>query len=261
VNESLAPDGSFANNIFYRVLGENYIDEAFHMAHEADPTAFLIYNDNKVEGIGTPKSEAFYLLLKRLKERGVPIHGAGMQAHFNAAGVDRNRIPSPKSIQKQIQRLGALGLKVNISEMDVRVSKLPNTTTTTTIKTEMDLRTLAQRQIYRDVLAAAFAEPAFEGVWFWGFTDRHTWVHNFYYKDQPLLFDEEYNKKESYFGVKEALETLNIGGIIGGGVLMDDDENENKQWGHEWRQPEPTVIHGIENQQKCGDDKPDWLQS
>lgn len=31
VNESLAPDGSFANNVFYRVLGESYIEEAFRM--------------------------------------------------------------------------------------------------------------------------------------------------------------------------------------------------------------------------------------
>jgi len=31
VNESLAPDGTLAKNIFYRVLGEDYIEEAFRM--------------------------------------------------------------------------------------------------------------------------------------------------------------------------------------------------------------------------------------
>lgn len=227
-----------------------------------------------MEGVESPKSEAFYLLLKRLKEKGVPIHGAGMQAHFNAAGVGRNRIPSPKSIRNQIKRIGELGLKVNISEMDVRVSKLPSISSSgSSVKSnlkdegnETDLPTFAQHQIYRDVLAAAFAEPAFDGVWFWGFTDKHTWVKNFYYEDQPLLFDEQYNKKRSYYGVKEALETLTVGGIVGGGVLMEEKDESGKEWGHKWMQPEPKVDTtqqkiGAVEQQKTGDDKPDWLQS
>lgn len=51
VNESLAPDGTLANNIFLQKLGPGYIEQCFRWAHEADPTAFLIYNDNKVEGM------------------------------------------------------------------------------------------------------------------------------------------------------------------------------------------------------------------
>ena len=53
-----------------------------------------------------------------------------------------------------------------------------------------DIRTLAQIQVYRDILSAALSEPAFDGVWLWGFTDRHTWVKNFYYDDAPLIFDD-----------------------------------------------------------------------
>lgn len=110
VNESLSPDGSLAQNIFMRKLGPSYIEYAFECAAEADPDAFLIYNDNKVEGINSKKSEAFYNLLKCLKkEKNIPIHGAGIQAHFNAAGTGRNRIPSPTEIKAQIKRIGELG--------------------------------------------------------------------------------------------------------------------------------------------------------
>ena len=238
----------------------------------------MIYNDNKVEGIESKKSEAFFQLLKKLVENGVPIHGAGMQAHFNAAGVKLNRIPSPMSIRNQIRRIGELGLKVNISEMDVRISKLPPPSSIKAISAienkEMEkigllkditstdtYRSFVQYKIYRDILTAALAEPAFDGIWFWGFTDKHTWVKHFYYDDSPLLFDEEYRKKASYYGVKEALET-----VATGKVMLDMDYESQRTWGHEWMQPEPesqseSKLNRTEVKDSKGSDKPDWQQS
>lgn len=57
-----------------------------------------------------------------MKERGVPVHGAGLQGHFTASGTGLRRPPTPHSVQRQVRRLGELGLRVNISEMDVRVA-------------------------------------------------------------------------------------------------------------------------------------------
>lgn len=247
VNEALAPDGSLADNVFLQKLGPSYIEESFRWAHEADPTAILLYNDNKVEGVDCAKSDAFYNLLADLKAKGVPVHGCGLQAHFNAAGVGRNRVPTPRRVKEQIRRLGKLGLKVNISEMDVRVSKLPP-----------QLHQTAQRQIYHDILAAALSEPAFDGIWLWGFSDRHTWVSSFYYDDEPLIFDEEYARKEAYYGVQDALSSLICGGRVGGeGVLLDADVDVNgNPWGHLWMQPEP--VDSVEG--GTGDARPDWEQ-
>ncbi len=147
-------------HVDFSKIGPSYIEKCFRWAHDADPSAFLIYNDNKVEGMDGPnasKSNGFYNLLSTLVKNNVPIHGAGMQAHFNAGGVDdRQRVPTPYQVKKQIRRIGQLGLKVNISEMDVRVSKLPH-----------ELRTKAQCQIYHDIIAVALTEPAFDGVWLW----------------------------------------------------------------------------------------------
>ena len=251
VNEALAPDGTLAQNVFLRKLGPTYIEDCFLWAHEADPSAILLYNDNKVEGMGPEspnhlKSEGFYNLLKDLTQRKIPVHGCGIQAHFNAAGVGRNRPPTPRMVQQQIRRLGRLGLKVNISEMDVRVSKLPP-----------NLRQIAQRQIYHDIIAAALSEPSFDGIWLWGFTDRHTWVHSFYYDDEPLILDEDFDRKEAYYGFREALMSLVPGGIVGGrGVVLDDDvDADGNPWGHLWMQPEPD--EGSETDEQ-GDSRPDW---
>lgn len=60
--------------------------------------------------------------LSGMKERGVPIHGVGMQCHFTAAGTEYKRTPTPHSINRNVRRLGKLGLSVNISEIDVRIA-------------------------------------------------------------------------------------------------------------------------------------------
>lgn len=258
VNESLAPDGTLANNIFLRKLGPTYIEQCFRWAHEADPSAFLIYNDNKVEGMNGPnqeKADGFYALLKDLVEKGVPIHGAGMQAHFNAGGVgDRQRVPTPLQVKNQIRRIGELGLKVNISEMDVRVSKL---------EASQDIKTMAQVQIYHDIIAAALTEQAFDGVWLWGFTDRHTWVKNFYYDDAPLIYDENYIRKPAYYALRDALATLTIGGVVGGNVKLNNDDDD--AWGSEWMPQQSSNDNAISTTDVTniitGDCRPDWEQT
>lgn len=258
VNESLAPDGTLAENVFLRKLGPGYIEQCFRWAHEADPGAFLIYNDNKVEGMGpdspnAAKSDGFYCLLRDLVQRGVPVHGAGIQAHFNAGGTGRGRPPTPSMVKRQIRRIGGLGLKVNISEMDVRVSKLP-----------VNLQQIAQRQIYHDIISAALSEPAFDGIWLWGFTDRHTWVSHFYYDDSPLILDEDYGRKDCYYALRDALATMAGGGSVGGGLgpyLEHDYDDEGQPWGHLWMQPEPTGAgESAVDGKDAGDSRPDWQQ-
>lgn len=253
VNEALAPDGSLAQNIFLRKIGPSYIEKAFRWAHEADPHAILIYNDNKVEGgpdgPNPKKSEGYYTLLQSLVKNKVPVHAAGMQAHFNAGGVGANRVPSPYSVKQQIRRIGDLGLKVHFSELDVRVSKLPS-----------HLRHIAQRQIYHDIIASALTEPSFDGIWLWGFTDKHTWVKNFYYDDSPLILDDLYNKKDSYFGLLNALRTLTNQGTVGGNVNLDNGlDSQDRPWGYEWIPSSGDSPNDSSPIVNVGDDRPDWV--
>jgi hypothetical protein len=88
----------------------------------------------------------------------------------------------------------------------------------------------------------------------------HSWVTHFYYDDEPLIFDENYERKDSYYGVRDALMTLVQGGTVGGNVLLDSDfDSEGRPWGYEWRQPDSMV--GDDSQPNvAGDARPDWEQ-
>lgn len=191
VNEAVA-DGApgLRDSVYLRKLGTSYIAEAFRMAREADPSALLFYNDYGGEGAGR-KSDDTYALVAGLKRDGVPIDGVGLQMHLDASSR-----PPVADIAANIRRLAALGLMVNISEMDVRIARLSGASST---------RLDEQGRIYHDVVAACLTEPRCHAITFWGFTDRHSWIDSAFGPDDPLLFDEAYRAKPAFYGVLEAL--------------------------------------------------------
>ncbi len=85
---------------FLKTLGLQCLDDAFVAAHKADASAKLIYNDNKVESAESAKGKALYTLVKGMLERGAPLHGVGLQAHFDAAGKGLRRVPTPHSVAR-----------------------------------------------------------------------------------------------------------------------------------------------------------------
>jgi endo-1,4-beta-xylanase len=110
--------------------------------------------------------------------------------HISATGY-----PSVAEIRANVTRLADLGLLVNISEMDVQIRGLAGDTAT---------RLQRQREVYREVVGVCVAQPRCDAVTFWGFTDAHSWIDEFFGADDPLLFDEEYHAKPAFFGVEDA---------------------------------------------------------
>jgi endo-1,4-beta-xylanase len=121
----------------------------------------------------------------------VPIDGVGLQMHVSATGR-----PSDANIAANIRRLVALGLLVNISEMDVRIRDVPGT---------MQVRLDVQKSVYHSIVGLCVAEPRCDGVTFWGFTDAHSWIDGQFGADDPLIFDDQYAVKPAYYGVLDAL--------------------------------------------------------
>lgn len=196
VNECLDDDQSvvwsdpdacnFRGSVWYNVIGEDFIEQAFRMAHEADPDALLFINDYDVEFMGQPKAEAYYNLVKRLVEKGVPIHGVGFQCHFNSGYVDARKL------QENIRRYRDLGLVCAVTELDI-VQSDPSAPDAA----------LQQAKDYCAVLMAALSEDNCRTVLVWGLNDPDSWRGN-----NPLLFDGSTSPKEAYYAVHAALRTL-----------------------------------------------------
>jgi endo-1,4-beta-xylanase len=190
VNEAIDDKEGLRKTLFLEKLGDGYIAEAFRAAHKADPKAILYYNDYGCDGMG-PKSDRLFDLLMQLRAERVPIHGVGLQMH-----VTGRDCPKTEDIAANLRRLAGLGLRVRISEMDVRIRDLPGT---------LPERLEVQAQTYRRVLTAGLREKRFEGITFWGFTDKHSWVHKQFGEDNPLLFDDQFRPKPAYQAVRQGL--------------------------------------------------------
>jgi len=203
VNEAIADDSAvyLRNSTWYQICGEDFIAKAFEYAHAADPNALLFYNDyNEINPV---KREKIYKLVKSLKDNGVPIHGIGLQGHW---AINE---PSPKQLDNTIKEFSELGLKVQITELDISVypkehnareRKPADADTAFTPEKEnkqievykMCFETFRK---YRDVLS---------GVTFWNVSDRRSWLDNFPIrgrKDYPLLFDRNLKPKKAYWQV------------------------------------------------------------
>jgi endo-1,4-beta-xylanase len=195
VNEAVdtATESGYSDSVFYRVLGPSYIEDAFHFARAADPDVLLFYNEVGIERIGR-KSNFTYELMRDLVERGVPIDGIGFQSH-----VSVHRYPSETNLRENLRRFAALGLRVNISELDGRTLLLPG---------DRDARWFAQRIAFQQIVGTCVLEPACEGITLWGFTDRYSWINDMGDPDDPLIFDRDYATKPAYEGVLAGLHGL-----------------------------------------------------
>lgn len=200
VNEALAdgPGGRLRADSPFTALGPTFIDEAFRAAHDADPDAQLFYNDYEIEGAGTPKSDAAYALVKRLKEGGVPVHGVGLQMH-----VDPRHWPTAESIRANIERFAAMGVRVELTEMDVAVGEIAGS---------IDQKLERQQVLTHDIVAACLAVEACSGITFWGLTDRCSWLNSPRWgtlrgqpPHYPLPFDASYRAKPMVAGILDAL--------------------------------------------------------
>ncbi|MEO8622846.1 MAG: endo-1,4-beta-xylanase [bacterium] len=197
VNEAFNDNGSLRATLWSTSLGNGYIEAAFRAARAADPAALLFYNDYSLEFPGA-KQDAVFTLVNDFKTRGVPIDGIGFQAHFQI-NADLSGVPSRASLTSTFARFAALGLKVHITELDVRI-RVPGAT---------PAELTAQASAYGDVVAACRAVPLCEAIVVWGVSDAESWVPSvFPGYGNALLFDNAYGRKSTYAAVKASFESV-----------------------------------------------------
>ncbi|RIV41200.1 endo-1,4-beta-xylanase [Micromonospora radicis] len=182
VNEAFADGSSGARrDSNLQRTGNDWIEAAFRAARAADPGAKLCYNDYNTDDWTHAKTQAVYRMVQDFKQRGVPIDCVGLQSHFNPNS------PYPGNYRTTLSSFAALGVDVQITELDIEGSGS------------------AQAETYRRVVTDCLAVARCTGITVWGIRDSDSWRSG----GTPLLFDNNGNKKQAY---NATLEALNAGG-------------------------------------------------
>lgn len=184
VNEAVS-DNSTGLRIsnWTEVVGQDFVNRAFEIARKYAPEGTaLYYNDYSTPY--EPKLTGICNLLDSLIADG-NIDGYGFQCHYTPGA------PGPSLIRTAMQRISEKGLRLRVSELDIRIAD----------SSDLNLRIQANR--YKD-LFKIFLEYAdhIDAVQVWGVTDNRSWEAD----EFPLLFDGRYRPKRAFYSVLEAIQ-------------------------------------------------------
>lgn len=189
VNEAVADSGPniFKDAVPWYPALPDYVNAAFLAARAADPKhALLCYNDYGGEGLSSQKGAKILQLVKDMLAAGIPITCVGLQMHIHVDSA-----PSAADVSANIAALGALGMTVHITEMDVAC---PNCS---------PARLQAQAQLYADILSACLKNSNCKSFEFWGIYDGDTWLGE---NQAPLLWDAQWRAKPAFDAVLATLQ-------------------------------------------------------
>lgn len=206
VNEALNDDGILRQSPWMQIIGEDYIIKAFEYAHEADPSAELYYNDYGLEN--EAKRAGAVALIQKLQEHHIPIKAIGLQEHNSLDW------PSTQQIDATLNTFEKLGIKVNITELDVDVLpqayQLQNVNLTPEMQKNLNPYSQGIPDAVNNALADRYAalfkvylkhHQVIERITFWGVTDQDSWLNYFPIKGRvnyPLLFDRNGQPKIAF---------------------------------------------------------------
>lgn len=203
VNEAISDkeDEYLRPSIWLKICGEDYIALAFQYAHDADPNALLFYNDyNEINPV---KREKIFKLVKSLKDKGIPIHGVGLQGHWSIYE------PTEEVLESTLKRFSELGLQVQVTELDISIYKKEHGRRERTPEDSLALFTPEKESLQVERYKTIFDifrkyKKSLASVTFWNISDRNSWLDNFPVrgrKDYPLLFDKDLKPKKAFWPV------------------------------------------------------------
>jgi len=180
---------SLRPSIWARRIGPDYLRLALEAAAAADPDARLVLNEYDIEFTGprfAARRKALIQLLRSLRDRGVPLHAVGLQAHlFADRTIDRD------GLQALLAEIKALKLEVWVTELDVIDYELPGKIG------ERDTMVAGVASRFLDAVCEVVRPKA---ILTWGLSDRYTWVPIYFKRrdgmpNRPLPLDAELKRK------------------------------------------------------------------
>ena len=181
VNEPFTDLGTRDENTFQRVIGDDWVEQAFSAARAADPDALLYLNEFNADVAG-PRQQAVLDLVADFRRRGVPIDGVGLQMHLGVDGV----YATQQQLQAVMAQYERLGLQVDITELDVLRPPGPDVN-------------LVQRAEYATAAEACRQALNCDGLTVWGVADRFSWRGA---DQQATLLGAGYTPKVAYDAVR-----------------------------------------------------------
>jgi endo-1,4-beta-xylanase len=196
------------NDFWISHLGTGIIADAFRWAHAADPGALLCYNDYNIAGEdgSNAKSNAALALVKSLRAQKVPIDCVGDQGH-----LDLQFGFNPVLMTQDLQSFASLGLKVAITEADVRTFVETTDSNQTPIVSRTDTTPNhtadpAAADWFNGMLQSCLLVKACISFTVWGFADAESWVPGtFKGEGDATIYDVNLNKRPQYTALQQTL--------------------------------------------------------
>lgn len=210
VNEALTPEDGWRKTKWIEIIGPEFMERAFKLAHNADSKAHLIYNDYNMDN--AKRRQLVVDVVRDYKKRGVPIHGIGLQGHWH---IDS---PPMQDIEDSIKAFAAEGMKIHITELDIDVlpydwGRTAEISTNAAYRESLNPYKDGLPKEVEDKLTKRYEDlfklllkykDDVERVTLWGISDDLSWKNNFPMKGRtnyPLLFDREHKPKNAYWAI------------------------------------------------------------
>lgn len=193
INEPIDDNGTLRKSFYENLLGPHYIDSALIWTHRADSSAELFINEYQIE-FGGNKFDSLYVLAKRLLAEKIPLHGIGFQCHFR---IDDQM--NFRDMQKAIDRIAALGLRIHFTEIDIRAPDI----IAPAVK-------IIQNSAYKNITELLLKNSCCDAFIVWGLSDAHSWIpRQFKGWGNACLFDKYYLPKDTYRSVINTIVKIN----------------------------------------------------
>jgi endo-1,4-beta-xylanase len=205
VNEVIWPPDKRSDGLrdspWLRNIGADHIEIAFRAAAKADPLALLTWNENWLEeesSLGDAKRTFLLQHLKELLSRGVPIQAIGLESHLIG---DHKNIAGPH-FKEFLSQISDMGLKILVTEMDIRDFNLPN---------DIATRDQAIADLYYRYLTTVLEHKTVVAVLTWGMSNKYSWTATFnpradHAPVRPLPYDADMNPSPAWNAIAQALD-------------------------------------------------------
>ncbi|CEL99728.1 unnamed protein product [Vitrella brassicaformis CCMP3155] len=196
-------------------IPSDWVAAAFKKTHEMAVAAGrgdkirLFINDYSINSIDTccgiyKKANAMYHYAQQLLNKGVVLHGVGLQCHINIDKYDWD------GVRQQMDQLGRLGLEVHITELDISCGGFTASGFQKCSRGEYSSWKNDLKIAWQMMVRICLAQPNCTAIGVWGVRNSDSWLRDDKLGgdvERPLLYDDNGEKTDMYAAVVEALKT------------------------------------------------------